>query len=118
MNKKPNVYVVNRSSHDFTDAHRFGDVVFLSEGIQPRYETNHIYRQFKPLLEVSEPHDYLLLTGLTVMNVIAASIMAVQHGQINLLIHKAETNSYVERRLSLTDLKDQTLTEFVKNLNS
>ncbi len=116
MNQRPNVYVVNKSAHDFSDAYRFGDLVFLSEGKQSRYAANDICRQFKPILEVSEPNDYILLTSLTVMNVIAASLFSVSHGKLNLLIHQSETNSYVERRLDLSDLAEKPISQFMYEL--
>lgn len=102
--KKPNVYVVNRASHDLSAAKKFGDLVFLSENRQDRFATNNMYREFLPLLECSQPNDYLLLTGLTVMNVVAASILAMLHQKLNVLIHNPKNNSYVARTIDLTNI--------------
>lgn len=113
---KLNVYIVNKSGHDISDAERFGDIVYLSSGPHSRYATNNIYRTFKPILEVSHPDDYLLLTGLTIMNVIAASIMAMTHGKLNLLIHRPVDNTYVLRQLDMNDLLNQHLDDLAKHI--
>ena len=113
---KPNVYVVNNSGHNIEDARRFGDIIHLSDGPHSRYATNNIYRQFKPILEASEPDDYLLLTGLTVMNVVAASILVLIHGRLNLLIHRPKDNTYVWRELDMSDLQQKSVEELLKSI--
>ena len=44
----PNVYIVNKSAHDFRPAEEFGDIIFLSEGPMNRYATNNMHREFTP----------------------------------------------------------------------
>lgn len=99
----PNVYVINKSLHDFTDALRFGSLVYLSEGPIDRYATNKIYRMFQPVLKDSSPDDYILITGLNTMNIVACSIFVLMHQRLNLLIHKTLTNTYVERILNFQE---------------
>lgn len=82
------VYVVNKSCHDFTSAEDFGDVVFMTEGALDRFNTSKMFRAFKPFIERSDPSDYILLTGMTVMNSIACAMFAKKHGKLNLLIYK------------------------------
>lgn len=103
------VFVTNRGGHDHSDAERFGELIFLSEGSISRYATTQIYRQFSEKLKNSRPEDFLLPTGLTVMNLIASSIMAHMHGRINLLLYKPSNKKggqgfYVERSLLLSEL--------------
>jgi len=99
----PNVYIINRASHDYTEAEKYGNIVYLSEGSINRYATNKIYRQFNEILKDSSPDDYILLTGLTVMTSIACSIFAVKHGRLNLLIFRPNTFTYAERRLIINE---------------
>ena len=87
----PKVFVVSRSSHDFSPARRYGDLVFLSEGPMDRYSANNMVRQFAPVLEQSSPEDYLLPCGLSVMNMMAACLMVMKHGRLNLLLYKNKT---------------------------
>lgn len=96
------VYIINRSGHDFSDAERFGKLVFLSSGTMPRFGVTNMYRQFVDHLKDSKPEDYLLVTGLTIMNVVAAAIFGYLHGRINLLLFK--DNGYKVRKIILSEL--------------
>lgn len=95
----PNVYVVNKSTHDYTSAKAFGKLVFLSEGKMSRYEPNKMFRQFSHKLKSSSSEDYLLLSGLSMMNLIAGVAFALKHHQLNLLLFK--DGRYLERNLKL-----------------
>jgi hypothetical protein len=96
MNK---VYVVNRSSHDFSEANKYGEIVFLSEGPMNRYATNNMTREFKEHMKDSGPEDYIVPCSLNVMNSIACAIFAYKHGRLNLLLFKERT--YLERNIVL-----------------
>lgn len=96
------IFVVNKSGHDFKDARRFGELIFLSEGKMDRYAITSVYREFSEHLEHSDSDDYILLTGLSSMGSIACSIFAYKHGCLNLLLYK--NNRYIERRLMLGEL--------------
>ena len=89
------VYVVNKSSHDFKAAEKYGEVKFLSEGSMNRYATNSMIRQFGDAMELSEPEDYIVPCSLNVMNSIACAIFAHKHGCLNLLLFK--DGLYIER---------------------
>ena len=95
----PNVYVVNKCSHDFTRAKEFGKLVYLSEGAMNRYGTNHIHCVMDEVLKDSNPEDYILPCSMNIMNVIACSIFAAKHGRINLLLYK--NGKYIERNVML-----------------
>ena len=83
----PRVYVISRSPHDFSEAEHFGELIFLSEGRMNRFSTNHIARSFMEIMKDCQPEDYILQTGLTVMNMIATAIFASKHKRLNLLIY-------------------------------
>ena len=89
------VFVVNRSSHDFTPAKKFGEIVFLSEGKMSRYQTNNMLREFEELLASSQPTDYIVPCSLNVMNCVACALFAHKHGTLNLLLYKE--GEYIER---------------------
>lgn len=108
----PNVYVINRSSHDFSDAQRFGTLIYLSDGNVNRFATNKIARFFAPVINASNPNDYILLTGLTVMTCIATGMFAYKHGRLNLLIHRAN-HTYAERRMVFDSLLDTSIPEML-----
>ncbi len=103
------VFVPNKSVHDFSPAVKFGELVFLSEGNVRRYNTSSLYMRFQPLLKDSTPEDYLLVTGLTTLNLIAAFILTQLHGRLNLLLFKSQANNkfYIERVLIGEEKSDE-----------
>ena len=94
-----NVYVINKCPHDFHEAEKYGTLVYLSKGSMNKYAVNKIFRQFTSALVQSKPDDYILLTSLTVMSVIACCIFVLKHETLNLLLFKDD--SYVCRKLDL-----------------
>jgi len=103
------VFVVNRGCHDHSDAERFGELVFLSEGSINRYAVSNMYREFVQHLKDSGKDDFLLITGLSVMSSLACAIFARMHGRINLLLYKASRTPdveghYIERTVMIDEL--------------
>jgi hypothetical protein len=104
------IYVVNHASHDLSQAERFGELHYLSQGPLNRYSTNKIYLQFFKALENSKPTDYILPTGLTIMSIIATGIFTQLHGRLNLLLFKPkrfdnEDDTYIERTIIFNERK-------------
>lgn len=95
----PKVYIVNKSSHDFSHAKHFGELVFLSYGSMNRYATNNMCREFKDSMKSSSPDDYIVPCSLNVMNSIACAIFASKHKRLNLLLFKE--GKYIERNMVL-----------------
>ena len=91
------VFIVNKSAHDFSAAEQYGELVPLSEGSMNRYGTNNMHRKFLEILENSHEEDYILLCGLSVMNVVACSIFTHLHMRLNLLMFKE--GNYAERNI-------------------
>ena len=102
------VFVVNRGGHNHTDAERFGELIFMSEGTINRYAVSQMYRQFVDHMKDSTEDDFILLTGLSVMASVACSVFARIHGRLNLLLFKSsqsgEEGRYVERTVMLDEL--------------
>lgn len=107
--REPNVYVVNRGGHDFSAAERYGRLVYCTDGSMPRYNTNQMFREMSEAMRDSAPTDYLLLTSLTTLNVIAAGIFASKHGRLNLLLYQAGKNrggpGYIDRTIIFTEMR-------------
>ena len=96
---KSKVYIINKSPHDFTDALRYGELIYLSEGTIPPYDVSNMARIFKPFIDDSDADDYLLQTSLTTMNMVASALFAHKHGRLNLLLFSHGV--YKERRIVL-----------------
>ena len=96
------VFIVNRGGHNYSDAKRYGEPIYLSEGQLSKFAANKIYRKFAVALRESAPDDWILITSLTVMSCIACACFATLHGKLNMLLYK--DGKYVDRRLVLTEL--------------
>ena len=93
----PKVYIVNKSAHDFSQAEKFGKLIFMSEGRLNRYGTNHMIRKFTDAMRNSREEDFLLPCSLNTANIMAGAIFALKHKRLNLLLYKPSTGEYIER---------------------
>jgi len=91
------VYIVNKSSHDFSSAGKFGSLIFMSEGRLNRFGTNDMIRKFQDAMRNSKEDDYILPCSLNTANIMAASVFAIKHKKLNLLLFKPSTGEYIER---------------------
>ena len=82
------VYVVNKSSHDYSKASKFGHLKFMTEGRFNRFATNDMIRKFNGAMRNSTDKDYILLCSLNVMNALACSIFAHKHHTLKQLRHR------------------------------
>jgi len=97
----PKVFIINKGCHDFSDAKRFGHLIFMTEGTINRYAVSIIFRKFWKYLEKSSPEDYLLVTGMSTMLVVASAILAAKHKKLNLLLFKK--GHYLERTIVMEE---------------
>lgn len=97
------VFIPNKSIHDFSEAEKYGELVYLSNGNMPRYKTSRIYRLFTDILDTASPDDFVLVSGLTILNIIATLIMQAKFGYVNLLLFKSTDNGnhYIERTIKI-----------------
>lgn len=98
------VYIVNKSGHDFSSARHFGSLVYLTEGEKDPFQVTKMYRQMAAILVDSQRDDYLLVSGLTVMNCIASSVLARKHGIVNWLLYDNRSESYKVRTIDVDSL--------------
>lgn len=96
------VYVPNKSFHDFSDAEKFGKLIFLTEGIVRRTNINQLYRQCMNIMQDATIEDYLLISSLGILNAIPASILAHRFARVNYLMYTA--HGYVARTVSLNNV--------------
>jgi hypothetical protein len=89
------VYIVNNGGHDYSDAERFGELVFCTHSIIRRSDTAQMFRELSVALEDARPDDYLLISSLASLCIVAAGILSSRFGEIHLLIH--DGGKYVER---------------------
>ena len=64
MRERRKVYIVNKGVHDYSDAKRFGELVFLTEGSYNILSTSRMAREFTKQLRVIYPFfPFLLLSS-------------------------------------------------------
>lgn len=98
----PLVYVPNRGPHDYSDAERFGELIYCSDGNLDKFDTAQMYRLLTEAMIDSEPEDYILIGSLTSLCCTACSIFAAKHWRINLLLHRHD--GYQARTLMLNNI--------------
>ena len=94
----PKVYVLNRGAHDYSKASHFGTLVYVSDGMLAKLSTGVMFRMLQDAFKDSSPDDYILLSSLTTLCVVACSMFAVKHGKVNLLIFSGD--DYISRQIN------------------
>lgn len=96
MNK---VFVPNfGAGHDYSDAKRYGELVFVTEGSINPFDTGVMNRAWMKALENSSEDDYLVVTSLNSLCMIGAAQFAIKHKRLNLLVFSS-TGKYRKREL-------------------
>lgn len=90
MNRKNKVYIINKGTHDYSEAEKFGELVFLSEGNFHILSTSRMVREFTTKLKHSSPNDLIMPCSLSIMVGVACGIFSRQHNRLNLLIYIVE----------------------------
>lgn len=87
MKPTPKVYVPNMGCHDLQIAEQYGEIIYLTEGRLKLSSVGYLYRVMNEILSKSSPNDYLLISGPTIANVVATSILVNLHKKLNTLIY-------------------------------
>jgi len=95
------VFIPNKGSHDYSEAERYGELIFVSDGIQNRFSVDQMCRTWKDFLSTSTKKDYLLVTSLTILNCIGCAVFVAKHGVLNLLLFKS--GKYMARSINLRE---------------
>lgn len=98
---RPKVFIPNKSFREYKGVDQYGDIVFLTEGNVNRFKVHTLYHQIWEKMEDAGPDDYLLVSSLSILNAIAASIMAFKFGRVNFL--QFDNDRYVPREITLGD---------------
>ena len=95
------VFVINKNGHDYNKARAFGKLVYLTEGYLDAYNINKNYRLIKKILQEAQEGDYILVTGLSSLNLITGWILGYSGLNLNILLWKKD--HYIVRRLVKED---------------
>lgn len=91
------VFIVTNGGHDYSDAARFGEITFCCNDLIRKDDTAQMYRELMVAFKDASAQDYLVVSSLTSLCMVAAGIFADRFGEIHLLLFK--DGQYVERSI-------------------
>lgn len=91
------VYVLSDGGHDYTDAERFGTLVFLNVPRHARWDVARLYTELQEGLQDAEPEDLFIVSHLASHCCVATAILIEWFGKVNLLIYRKDR--YEEHKL-------------------
>ena len=100
----PKVYIVNHAGHDYSAAHRWGDLISITAGHVSKGSLDRLLYDVSIHISRSDPLDWLLPSGLLVLNVIASAFWLRKHGELRLLIRDRKFSTYREMILKSSHL--------------
>lgn len=93
----PRVFILNRGTHDYSSARRFGDLVYCTEGELAKHNVSWMAQQCQTAMAESNADDFIVIISLASLCAVACSIFAVKHKRLNLLIYKEQ--GYIVRKI-------------------
>jgi hypothetical protein len=102
----PTVFIINRSAHNFSEAEKYGTLVFLTEGLIDADNLNLQTRMLWKGLSTFKEGDYILLTGLASSNLLVGYILGTLKKDLNILLYVKD--KYVIHRLTLKNFLEGT----------
>jgi hypothetical protein len=96
------VYVLSDGGHDYRAAERFGRVTICSTGQLSKDDISQMYRILTDSFADAREDDFILVSSLTSLCMVASAIMANRFGQVHLLIY--HDGRYEARDLILEQL--------------
>lgn len=85
------VYIPNKDSKDYSQLEKYGEKVFLTEGLINKVNISELYCSLLDKLEESEEDDLLMLGSMNIICCISAQILDTLHGRVNYLIYQRGT---------------------------
>lgn len=94
-----------QSSLDYTTAQAYGSLRPLTNGKYSIFRTTKIIEDIAHGISTTEPEDYLLFSGSSVISALALCLWLMHHGQCNILLWDAQEKRYVDRLITRGDLR-------------
>lgn len=98
------VYILSNGGHDYTDATRFGELVYLNIPSHLKWDTAALYDELVEKMEDAEPEDLLVISHLTSHCCVATALLVEWFGRVNFLIYRKD--KYEEKKLILNNMID------------
>lgn len=88
------VWIVNYAGHDHSTAEEFGELDFLTRGYVSMGSLDRLFYTVTEAIEKTKKEDYLLLSGLIVLNALATAVWLQRHGKVKLLLWDQKLGKY------------------------
>lgn len=100
------VFITNKSStHEYSPAGKFGAIRFVTMGNYPIFKTRRLQEQIASVLVHSQPTDYLLLSGSSMIAALCLGIWLNIHKEARILMWDRSQNEYVMRVVSTEEIR-------------
>jgi hypothetical protein len=99
---KPRVFVTNFAGHDYTEAEKYGEIVWITKGYISFHSLDRVKYRICEEVDKSTSEDWLLLSGIPIVCVLAALYWQWKHTKVKLLVHDKKKNGEY-RELIVTD---------------
>lgn len=95
----PNVYIVAKGEHDYTQAKKYGTLVFMFDEDHKAnvFAPDALIRQIKDKLANSTPEDYLILSGSMLPAALTFFEMLDRHAVVHNLLFSFRDGEYEVR---------------------
>lgn len=104
--RRPKVFVPMRENHNYGPAEEYGEIIAITPANVPdTYRASELLSMISEKMKDATPNDMILISGLTLSNCIAASIMAHRFGTVNFLLF--QRGEYIMRRIILPTAIDK-----------
>ena len=95
-----NIYVVSDSSHDYSDAQRFGEMIFLFKEKINVFAIGKLAKLINEKLANAQVEDYLILSGNSIAGCMAFYTLLKNFNQVKLLIFSFRDQQYEARTIT------------------
>lgn len=91
------VYVLGKGGHDYSDAERYGKLVFLDIPTYARWDIDRLYRELEEGLQDADKDDLFIVSHLASHCCVATALLIEWFGRVNFLIFRKD--KYEEHKL-------------------
>ena len=94
------VYIVNDANYDYSKAEQYGELVYVTRGKLPIFRTSTVRVMLEKGLVKFTKDDYLLISGPTIVSIMAATILYNKFDTVKFLVFDAKQQDYVVRHIN------------------
>lgn len=95
------VFILADGGHDYSDAKRFGDLVFLNIPSYVKFDVSRVYEELQEGMKDANADDLIVISHLTTHCCVATALMVEWYGRVNYLLFRKD--QYEEKNLVVND---------------